>query len=261
MQVVPLLAQQFVKDYDAIMEEYQPAEQLAITEHLLQLLNLARQEEITTDMFWHQYREREEVLLSRYGKKLKPYIEKRFQVYFYYTEVLVEKAVYSTGVYNSLPPAEQGLTVNEIGQFLQVCHNVLDRARYHLYLKAEPESQGVSAIVLSLSAEELDKEATRYRQLLTIYYLLKAGFGIGHRNNGNISDVVRLAHLLTGVKLTNLQNSDIYKKYSKMPDHKTGEQLVADLKYIRPFFAALQLQNALAIIDNDIQAETKRFKK
>jgi hypothetical protein len=258
IQVAALLAQQFVKDYEDVMEFYQPAVQLEITEHLLQLLQLVRQEAGVTDAFWQQYKDQDTSLLKRYGKMLKPYIEKRFQGYFYYSEALVEKGIYSTEAYNSLTPTEQGLTVNEISQFLQICHNVLDRARHYAYMKEGAAGEEESKADSLLSVEEQDKEATRYRQLLTIYYLLKAGFGIEHRDNGNISDVVRLAHLLTGVRFTSLQNSDVYKKYSKMPDHKTGGQLLADLQYIRPFFAALHLQNALQLIDTDIQQQIKR---
>ena len=258
--VAPLLVQKFQHDYEAIMEHYTLLQQLEITEHLLSLVQLARQESAHSDQFWHQYKAKDLALLKRYGKTLKPYVSKSFHAYFYYDTVLTEKEIYSCEIYNSLPGAEQSLSADEISQFLQCCQNVLDWAIHFLYLQKEPEGLDVETVTAP-ATEEPDKEATRYRQLLTLYYLLKAGFQTEHRDNGNISDVVRLAHLLTGVKFTSLQNSDIYKKYAKIPDHKAGAQLLADLQYIRPYFTNLHLDSAVALIDEDIRQHEKRIRK
>jgi hypothetical protein len=258
--VAPLLVQKFQHDYEAIMEHYTLLQQLEITEHLLSIVQLARQEDVHSDQFWHQYKAKDLALLKRYGKTLKPYVSKSFHAYFHYDTVLAQKEIYSSEVFNSFPGAEQALSADEISQFLQLCQNVLDWAIHFLYLQKEPE--GLEADTVPAPAvEELDKEATRYRQLLTLYYLLKAGFQTEHRDNGNISDVVRLAHLLTGVKFISLQNSDIYKKYAKIPDHKAGAQLLADLQYIRPYFTNLHLDSVVALIDEDIRQHDKRIRK
>ncbi|MBW8683529.1 hypothetical protein [Chitinophaga rhizophila] len=254
------LAQKFQHDYEAIMEHYTVLQQLEISEHLLSLVQLARQEGVHSDQFWYQYKAKDLALLKRYGKTLRPYVSKCFYAYFYYDTVLAQKEIYSSEIFNSLTGAEQFLSADEISQFLQLCQNMLEWAINFLYLQKEPEGLDVETVTAP-ATEEPDKEATRYRQLLTLYYLLKAGFQTEHRDNGNISDVVRLAHLLTGVKFTSLQNSDIYKKYAKIPDHKAGTQLLADLQYIRPYFTDLHLDSAVALIDEDIRQHEKRIRK
>ncbi len=64
---------------------------------------------------------------------------------------------------------------------------------------------------------------------------------------------------MTGTKITNIQNSDIYKKYSKMPNYKKSEHLIADLKFIRPYFEQLHIEKAIQLIDEEIQRAVKEL--
>ena len=89
--------------------------------------------------------------------------------------------------------------------------------------------------------------------------MLKAGWGIEHRDSHYVSAVARFAHLMTGTKITNIQNSDIYKKYSKMPNYKKDEHLIADLKFIRPYFEELHIEKAIQLIDDEIQRAIKEL--
>jgi len=261
-QVVPLLAQQFIRDYEDSVKQYELPQQLELTEHLLHVLGLFRHYgQNEQDNPYEQYKEQEEVLLKRYGKTLKPYRDKQFYKYFDFETVLSEKDIYSEVEFNSLTSDEQGLTVNEIDQFIKVCYNSLYNAKVFLYLRMDPVTTiPASKETLAVSTES-DKDITKARQLLAIYYLLKAGFAIEHRDNHSVSAVARFAHLLTGTRYTNLQNSDIYKKYSLMPHYKTGVQLIADLQFIRPFFADLNIQDAIKLIDEEIHLNEKKQSK
>lgn len=257
-QAVPLLAQKFIRDYEDAIKQYELPQQLELTSHLLDVLELMEQYTAANDKdIWKQYKEKEEALLKKYGKTLKPYMDKYFYKYFSFNIVLAEKDIYSTEQFNRLTIEEQGLMLNEIHSFIRLCHNSLYNARTFLYLQMDPESTEASA---ALSAQdEPDKDITKARQLLAIYYLLKAGFDIEHRSTRPLSDVVRIAHLLTGTRLTTLQNSDIYKKYSLMPNYKKDEQLIADLKFIRPYFEQLHIEKGVKLIDEEIQRAIKEL--
>ncbi len=257
-QLVPLLVQKFIRDYDDAVKDYDLPQQLELTDHLLGVLDLMEQYAETPDeAIWKQYRDKEDAILKKYGKTLKPYADKYFYKYFSFDIVLAEKEIYSGEEFNRLTPDEQGLTLNEKLSFIQWCRNSLYNARTFLYLQKEPENIGTPA-ALSGPADP-DREATKARQLLAIYYLLKAGFNIEHRATHQVSEVVWLAHLLTGTKLTNLQNSDIYKKYSLMPNYKKGDQLIADLKFIKPYFEQLNIEKAVGLIDEEIQRAIKEL--
>lgn len=263
IQAAPLLARRFIRDYDAVVQQYALKQQLEITEHLLGVLDIfLHQEESDQNILYKRYQEREEALLKRYGKTLKPYMDKHFYKYFDFTMVLAEKDIYLQEEFNRLTAAEHSLTVNEINQFLHICHNSLYNAKTFLYLDMEPEATELIAKGTGLpEPAEQDKDITKARQLLAIYYLLKVGFAIEHRDNNSVSAVTRLAHLLTGTKFTNLQNSDIYKKYSLIPYYKKGDQLIADLQFIRPSFAELNIHEAVRLIDEEINDTRKRLSK
>jgi len=46
-----------------------------------------------------------------------------------------------------------------------------------------------------------------------------------------------------------------------MPHYKTGVQLIADLQFIRPFFADLNIQDAIKLIDEEIHLNEKKQSK
>lgn len=263
LQIVPLLTQRFVRDYEDAAKHYELPQQLELTEHLLQVLELFRQyDQNEPEVTYGQLRKIEEALLKKYRKTLKPYLDKMFHKYFYFETVLSEKDIITPEDFYRLTPDQQGLTVNETKQFIQVCYNSLYNAKIFLYLRMEPETAlQAPKETASIASTEPDKDITKARQLLAIYYLLKTGFSIEHRDSHSVSAVARLAHLLTGTKLTSLQNSDIYKKYALMPYYKKGEQLIADLQFIRPFFADLNIQDVVKLIDEEIHDIEKRSHK
>lgn len=54
-----------------------------------------------------------------------------------------------------------------------------------------------------------------------------------------------------------MQNDDIYKMLLKMPNHKKDKNLLGDLKYIRPFYHDLDMDDVLLLIDEEIARATK----
>lgn len=257
-KVVALLAQKFTHDYEDAIKDYGLPLRLEITEHLMSVVELITEYSQNEDeSVYKKFADLEEALLKKHRKTLMPYWSKQFYHYFSFGMVLVEKNVYSTEEFNRLTNEEQRLSLGEIGDFVFRCRNILYHARTYVYLQMEPESADESTDISGLP--EPDKEFTKARQLLAIYYLLKTGFNIEHRNSHPVTDVARLAHLLTGTKFTTTQNSDIYKKYSQMPDYKKGELLLDDLNFIRPFFEQLQMATAIQLIDEKIQQVIKEL--
>ena len=254
-QAVALVAQKFVREYYATIQHYKLAQQLELTEHLLDVLELIRQYTASpNENLWKQYTDKEEALLKKYGKTLKPYVDTGFYKYFDFTLVLAEKGIYPDNSFNHLAPEEQGLTVNEILLFIRLCLNTLYNAKTFLSLQLEPETALIEPTTAPAGQDEPEREITKARQLLFIYYLLKTGFNIEHRIDAPSSAIIaRLAHLMTGTKFTNLQNSDIYKMYSEMPYYKIGEPLISDLRFIRPYFEKLKIQGAVKLVDEEIQ--------
>lgn len=188
-----------------------------------------------------------------------PYKSQQFHLYFDFSTVLVEKGIYPADSFNRLSGEEQRLSLEEVARFAHLCRNVLCNSRDRLYLQMEPEYGQKGADAQTEPGQgETDKDSTRSRQLLLICYLLKAGFGIESRDNASISGVARLAHMLTGTKITQLQNSDLYKKLRTMPNYKTGEHLIGDLRFIRPFLVELNIDEAVKLVDAEIQRAIKK---
>ena len=263
-QAVPLLVKRFIKDYRDAIVHYELPEKLELTDHLLFAVDLIFLHAHTNNYnIYSYYLELEDELLRKYRKTFKPYLVQQFFRYFWFDEVLVEKEIYSQEAFYNLGPEWRRLSLQEIADFVEQCRDFLYSARVFIYLQMEPEAAGAEQINLAVSATseqpEPDKEFTKARQLLTIHYLLKAGWDIEPRNSHPMSAIVRLAHLLTGTKYTNLQNSDLYKKYMQMPHYKTGEQLVVDLKFIRPYFTELHIEKGVQLIDEEIQKSLKEL--
>ena len=134
-QLPLLLAQRFIRDYDEVMRHYEPEDKLNITQHFLQVLDIQQQYIKTEDAnIYKQFAALEETLLRHYGKALKPYRDKQFYVYFDPGLVLTEKGIYSSEIFNSLPPQEQSLSLSGMEQFISICTNTLQRERDNLLL-------------------------------------------------------------------------------------------------------------------------------
>ena len=241
--LVSLLAKKFTAQYRDIIKHYQSKQQLELTEHLLVVLEFLKQcANCYEKIAYPKLVAKEDVLLKKYGKLLKPYKDCHFEKYFEITEE-----------FNRLPLEEQGLNVNEILQFVQICSNWLSMELQLLLLIQEPsfnvKDDSVKGLPFDVEQEEeAGKEFAKARQLLTLHYLLSAGFGIEPRNEISLSSLTRFAHLITGTPFTNLQNSEMYKKYRMMPNFKKG--LVGSLT--NPFKI---YQKALAKPDINIGTE------
>lgn len=253
--VVPRLAKMLYDEYKDAMKHYDTEQKIELTEHLLEVIELLRTYQKTKDdTIYKEWGKKEDVLLKKYREKFKPYKIKFFHTYFEFERVALFKDLYTEDEYNSLPPGEQGLSELEINNYLNQVNNGLRASLDILYMEEPSKKKAEKREVPETTIGDLpDKDITRSRQMLAIYYMLKAGFDIEHRKNSNISDVAKFVHLMTGTKFNGLTNSDIYKKYKGIPSHKEGAELIKDLKFIRPYFMALEIDKAVQMINADIE--------
>lgn len=251
------LAKQFIQDYEEAIHEYKLPLQLEITEHLLEVLNILEAYAVAEkETVYKRFITLTDALLKKHRRVLAPFINKQFHVYFMLDTVLYEKKVLSAEAFNRLTAAAQRLSPLEIANFILICRNVLGNGRQYMYLRMEPETaltENETTIAALEIHDEPDGAITKARQLLALYYLFNEVFKIGHRTTHSVSNVVRLLHLLTGTKFTQLQNSDLYKKYLRMPNYNSDERLIKDLQFIRPYFEDLELKDALTKIDQEIE--------
>ena len=243
-----------------MLTAYTPIEQLELTDHLLMMMEqLSLYGQQRDNQHYLVYQAGEDALLQKYGSRFRAYYVKRFYQFFDLDLVLAEKEIYTDEAYNNLE--EQSLTAEELQGVVYMCRNALHWHRTSLYL--QDAGKDPQEIMLQqdngLAGEAIDKDATRSRQLLAIYYLLKASLGIEARDSSTVSSAARFVHLLTGTKFTTLQHSDIYKKYLRMPNYKKDGQLIEDLKYIRSYFADLDVAAALKLIDEELARAIKEL--
>ena len=260
----PLLAQKFTVQYNELMPHYEFSQRLELTEHLLAALEYYKQ---TIDgdeqAAYDALNAAEDTLLTKYGSLLKPYRDKQFYLYFDPVLALPEKAIISTEQFNSQPNGEQGLSPQEILQFVQLASNALYNAKQYLQLEQEPSAalMDTQTTRTDTTPGQEDAAFTRARQLLALHYLLSSGFGIEPRSTVQVSSLARFAHLMTGTAFTTLQNSEIYKKYRMMPNYKKGQELLSDLLFIRPYFAELGLTEAVKQIDAEVEREKRETRQ
>lgn len=254
--IAPMLSKKFDEDYKAVMKSYIIEEQIELTKHLIRVVEFFQeyQKDNSKDPF-KSWQKEERVLQEKYRDRFDSFKAKHFYKYFQYDIVITEKDICTLEEYNNMKPEEQVLSEKEINTFLGLCHKDLNNALDYLYLEpADYKIKKEKPMNKEGSVGDIpDKEITRSRQMLAIYYLLKAGFDIEHRKNSNVSDVAKLVHLLTGTKFRDLSNSEIYKKYKAVPNNKEGAELIKDLKFIRPYFAALEINKAVEMVNNDIE--------
>ena len=248
------LIQKFSQEYDEMLTHYPLNKKIELTEHLLQALDYISEFAKTNDeKDYKKYVTLEDELLKKYRANLNPYARQQFFQYFDFERVMVIKFLLSAEDSDVIKPGEQRLTPDEIEWFLNSCQRLLYNSRHYLYL--QDHGDNVPAVTLNAPvsiADEPDKGMTKARQLLAIYYFLKASLGIEGRDSSSISGIARFIHMLTGTKFTTVQNSDIYKKYLQMPNYKKDNQLITDLKFIRPYFVDLGLDSAVKMIDEEI---------
>ncbi|WP_133162695.1 hypothetical protein [Flavipsychrobacter stenotrophus] len=252
----------FDADYDQMIRSYNHAQKIEITEHLLRaidyIINYVQSKDAGD---WGKYADAETELLKKYRSDLQPYANAQLYKYFDFRRVLGAKDIIPLETLNAMKSAqEQSLSDEEIGLFLEDTKRSLSNALYFLYLSDKKEADEPITLNDSIAVtDETDKDITKARQLLAIYYFLKASLGIEGRDSNSSSCIARFVHLLTGTKFTTIQNSDIYKKYLQMPNYKTDGKLIEDLKFIRPYFIDLGLESGVKMIDEEIQRAIKEL--
>jgi len=256
-----LLAKKFWNDYLEVLSRYTHAEKIEITEHLMLIFQLASGYIKTgNEKFTELIETYEDDLLTKYRSRLVAYFSKGFIKYLLSENVVSDLNLVTKEEFDAMSPAEQEFNSEDREEFLLMSQNALSHARKLLYL--HDKGDVVPTITLeetTILTDEPDKDMTKARQLLAIYYFLKASLGIEGRDGSSTSGIARFIHLLTGTKFTTVQNSDIYKKYLQMPNYKKDSQLITDLKFIRPYFVDLALDSAVKMIDEEIKRAIKEL--
>jgi hypothetical protein len=258
-ELVNKLAMHFSAEYKECMAHYTPLVQAELTESLKAMFGNLLVFACAGDGAGRNNAHAaaaaaENALLKKYGRALRPYWSKKFMWYFDFDTVLAEKGILTPEQYNALPE-RQALAPAEAAAFAGACIRLLDVALTHILLEIEPEGANGPGGGLGDTGADSGTGFTRSRQLLAIHFLLSVGFGIEPGSGNDTSSLARLAHLLTGTPYTSLQNSEIYKKYRRLPNIKSGPPYISDLQYIRGFFNELGLQNVIGAIDTEIERE------
>jgi Asp-tRNA(Asn)/Glu-tRNA(Gln) amidotransferase C subunit len=213
-----IIARQLLKDFEDILGHYDQLHQVELAEHLVnQLESVLEYSRDNDPKHYKLINKREDKLLKKYGKALKPFSRKQFENYYELDLLLSEKAGFSEKDFNDLPGEEQVLSPKEIEHFIRTSQNLLDYQKRFILLETEGAENLKAEEPKGAEKSDQDKDATRSRQLLAIYFLLKAGFNVEHRHSNFVSDSAKFGHLLTGTKFTSLSNSEIYKKFKEMP--------------------------------------------
>ncbi len=119
-----------------------------------------------------------------------------------------------------------------------------------ILFKAELDEKE-QTIALKSSVPEPKFGFTRSQQTLVFHYLLTAS-GVRPRSGANISDCAMLLHQLLGLPVSDIANSDIYKKLKRPIDHSSPSKMIQNLLLIRPFFDALPHKPIVDLIDKDL---------
>jgi hypothetical protein len=242
------------KEITEILNQYENEQKIELAEHLIQTFDdLSAYFKTREESVYRRYADRETQLLKKYGKDFKAFSEKSFYKLFDFDTILLEKDYYTSKEFNSLKTNEGDLTEEAVMEFVNLMKRRLHGEIYYLYLEREPQFETKEKGVGSSIQDETDKDITEARQLLAIYFLLKAGFDIEHRGSNSVSEITRFAHLMTGTKFTTLQKSNIYKKYQLIPNYNKAEYLIKDLRFIRTYFVELHIQKAIDLIDKEIE--------
>jgi hypothetical protein len=253
------LAQVLQKEIEEVLSKFTNGPKQMILEHMILLFKDLEAHALSQDpAIYDSFAKRETDLFKKYGKVIEPYRLHYFYKLFHF-EVLVEKRYYTAEEFNALPNEETALSKLDVQQVCRAIGRFLDGELERSYFEnsdTKAKDEGAAPAVEGL---EKDHEATEARRLLVVHVLLKAGFGVEHNEGNDVSAFARMAHLLLGKSFTTLQKSTIYEKYKKMPYYRSDENLIGDLKYIKPFFEKLFLQKAIELIDTELEAAIKRL--
>ena len=254
------LVQYNVEEIEKLLLQYEYDLQTELIDHLYKVFGEIEEYYKTgDDAVYERYRLRENELIKKYQKSLKPFADRQFYKLFDSKTVLVEKEYYTADEFNALGTSQENqLSELDIRQWTETMQRYLLQTLNLLHLHGEIYPDGVKSLS---GANEPDKEMTEARRVLAVYFLLKAGFNVDPHNTNNAHSFVaitRLVHLLFGKPFTTAQNSSVYTKYKKMPEYNSGTVLVKDLRYIRQFFVDLDMKNVVELIDEQIKFASRK---
>lgn len=93
---------------------------------------------------------------------------------------------------------------------------------------------------------------TRSQQVLVFHYLL-ASSGVRLRHGASVTDCAMLLHQLLGVNVSDIANSDLYKKLKRPLEHSSASKMIQNLQIILPYFEALPHIPIVELIDKDLK--------
>lgn len=108
-------------------------------------------------------------------------------------------------------------------------------------------------VVPQLTYKTPTNSFTRSQQVLVYHYLLVAS-GVKPRAGANITDCAILLHQFIGLPVSDIANSDLYKKLKKPIDHASPSKMIQNLQVIRPYFESMPHKMVLELIDKDLKA-------
>lgn len=136
-----LLAGKYMEDYQASVAEFPDNKKVEFVEHILGCLDMMENYLADpTNENWKVYVDKENLFLKKHGKRLNVYKQKRMDIYFDKSIVLVQKGLLSIEEFNSIVE-EQELSEKELVAFIRFCRNGLFNTRESLLLEQNPEDE------------------------------------------------------------------------------------------------------------------------
>jgi hypothetical protein len=208
------LGLKFLKDYKEMIIHFSLEQQIEITEHLMGLIelmekNLKEQDEVN----YYEYLKRESVLLKKYGKTLKPFIEKSFCQYFYFEHALVAIGIYTQQQYDEFIPEQKFFSIDEVFDYHQICLAGLTYNRNMLYLQKEPESSSDQKPSINYNIEWTAQKGNKNEFVQLVYALHQAEYI--NNGKGEIMKIVRAMAEALNFKLSDNWHSNHYNSISR----------------------------------------------
>ena len=194
-------------------------------------------------------------LLSKFRAKMKPFTTSFMEVYFCQAEDC-QKLIFKK---LQIPKETPFLNSEEYERMLENFAAAVRLMQKSIYLQEEPEPIKLEfnnfGSTLNGDREVKMPWFNRNRQALMFHFLLISE-GIT-RNEVNISDMARFAHILLGWDYTNVLNTELYKRL-KNPFNKDNKLLLDDLEFIKTQFEQIQHYKAVELIKKEIASLTKK---
>jgi len=206
----------------------------------------------------------DEHLMAKFRSKMKAFVDRNLPHYFSEDEMYQE----SINERLHINPAVI-LDSEEFFEFTGRLNNILTIYKTNLYLtesNSEDEIDNLQGLAEQNSNEAKkssfnigNKEFTRNRQALAMYYLFKS-IGITPRLDIPLSALARLAHLLSAMPYDNINNSPIYDSIKVLPDMKSETHKLEDLMFVKKHFHFVKHTAAIELIEKEISILEQKLK-